>query len=235
MEITIKNVETRNRINVEIGTMIEFDEFRFNQLSSTYEAVIIPRIENIAREYELLGLGQFTTEVYQSIMDSGINQIEKKLMEQVQLEVKKAKIPLLAKTMLDQVPGQLLPLGKAISAFNESSRGGWMYPGNWQLTSDEFSIVDGKPVLHKQNMINRFATYIETETEREGWKLMLEVQAASEKFADFLRSKNYPVNRSQIYSQTTGEGFFCEDWDTGSLRLNTDQLKILYRYESGAA
>lgn len=213
-----------------------FDKASYDRTLSS-----LPKIANvidmISEQFESFGIGPFTQEVYDIIINQGIGPIKNRYQQAVEKDLSKFKTSALRNGALWDCSVQLNKLSELNRMLDETvQRAQSTITGPISIDLSYFQIIDGRAQVtdeSKATIRERFTVYIETETEQKTYDLLMRLKEAWDTFRDHIKKHGTPGYNYDIYDPY-GYGFVNENSE-GYMELNEVSVKWLNQDPISAA
>ena len=162
-----------------LGTELHFDSVGHSVILTAWERILLPAINKIADTYNALLLGDFNQEVYEEILKSGSDVIEKRYETAIALDLKligesyKSLASILTKPTKDTEPKinfrEACKLFVAAKQNLESN----ILNNYSKIDLNDCKIVDGRATISRESIKSKFVTTIDTNEREEFYILLL--------------------------------------------------------------
>lgn len=237
-------IKTKNKIIMKnksyLGKEIHFDAVGHSIILTAWEGKLLPAINKIAEAYNALLLGAFTQEVYDEIIESGSDVIEKRYDSAIGLDLKligkhyKSLGSLLTKpTNETEAKINFRNACKVFLTIKQNLEGNIL--SNYsKIDFTDCKIIDGIATVNKDNINSRFVTGIDTKEKEEFYVLLLnsiEAFNSLRQFTDKYKANNFGHNFN-ILSVEGVEGLnngFIKENASGKMELVPDNFNFLFQ------
>lgn len=211
--------------STHLGTLIHFDELRYNRTRYNWMSSLLPHINHMADLYHQLHIGPFDRHAFADLMQNGMANISQKVREQLEAEIKRLKIhsDIIKENLLSGTDQHLAPLGKAIGVMKDKIRMAKLntaVDASLPVDLEDCIITNGRATLDEEKLKERFALRIENEQQEAFYRHYLNLCEAWNPYIDFLRSTGYNTHRDMVFGP---DGFICEGGE-GQLLINHQTL-----------
>lgn len=222
-------------MSYKLGQVLHVKEVEFDLTVKIWKEKIIPSIEKAADEYEKLEIGKFSQKTYNTIIDGRIQEIKKEFTDKLKKEIEKSGLRTLLNSITNHNNIEDLTKGFAeaaqnmVESFSNSTK-------NIMITlfidKDDCDIIDGKPVLNKSKIEEKYQIRIDNAKQLEILQLADAFKAAHDKLRIFLdenvdKDKPYPSNTIIYgkYEEQSSAITYCVN--NGLLEINKESIEYI--------